>query len=315
MLHPANAVSPSAPNSRVDPQEKGAANGLYNNAPTTFDTNIVIIMAALLCVLICALSINSIVRCALRCTSRILESPEEAAVRLSSSGMKKKEVKSLPTAVYGRVQIATQTGSVCPICFYDFADGERLKILPGCKHAFHVECIDPWLMAKSSCPTCRNSLMGAIAEKRSREVQILMTQCRVISNRGLPRDSPTGPRISVSEPGVSVAGTDIAPRLIVSVNTSTPSASGSAGAGLPCPAGMLTPEETVFGGGAASAPAGVTSGGLLNADNMLPEAEVLGAVGSPCVDDKVPKASVDDKLPKAVIVGVGDTLSPSKSSL
>ncbi|KAG2569443.1 hypothetical protein PVAP13_7NG392000 [Panicum virgatum] len=32
---------------------------------------------------------------------------------------------------------------------------DLLRVLPGCRHAFHAECVDTWLMAHSTCPVCR----------------------------------------------------------------------------------------------------------------------------------------------------------------
>ena len=31
-------------------------------------------------------------------------------------------------------------------------------MLPKCNHGFHVRCVDRWLMARSTCPTCRQLL-------------------------------------------------------------------------------------------------------------------------------------------------------------
>ena len=62
----------------------GAGRGTYASE-ANFDTNMVIILAALLCALICALGLNSIVRCALRCGRRLaFESADEAAARLAA---------------------------------------------------------------------------------------------------------------------------------------------------------------------------------------------------------------------------------------
>ncbi|KAE8811194.1 E3 ubiquitin-protein ligase ATL6-like [Hordeum vulgare] len=33
-----------------------------------------------------------------------------------------------------------------------------LRLLPHCSHAFHPECIDPWLEARITCPLCRANL-------------------------------------------------------------------------------------------------------------------------------------------------------------
>lgn len=44
----------------------------------------------------------------------------------------------------------------CCICLSEFEDGEKLKVLPGCKHCFHCLCVDNWLINHSSCPLCRS---------------------------------------------------------------------------------------------------------------------------------------------------------------
>ncbi|KAH7672515.1 Zinc finger RING/FYVE/PHD-type protein [Dioscorea alata] len=139
----------------VTPSHGGAPGG---GAEAGFDTNMVIILAALLCALICALGLNSIVRCVLRCGGRTVEeSPEEAAGRLAGTGLKKRMIRRLPVSMYGAGGGIRSTE--CPICLGEFADGEKVRVLPKCNHGFHIRCIDTWLVAHSSCPTCRNSLL------------------------------------------------------------------------------------------------------------------------------------------------------------
>lgn len=46
---------------------------------------------------------------------------------------------------------------VCPICLCEYRDTEMLRMLPDCKHYFHLNCIDAWLKLNASCPVCRNS--------------------------------------------------------------------------------------------------------------------------------------------------------------
>ncbi|KAJ3676934.1 hypothetical protein LUZ60_002658 [Juncus effusus] len=43
----------------------------------------------------------------------------------------------------------------CAVCLGDFADGDLVRLLPKCGHAFHVPCIDTWLRAHVNCPLCR----------------------------------------------------------------------------------------------------------------------------------------------------------------
>ncbi|XP_002528684.2 RING-H2 finger protein ATL74 [Ricinus communis] len=135
-----------------------------------FDTNMVIILAALLCALLGALGLNSIVRCALRCSSRFsLETPEQTAARLAAKGLKKRELRQIPVAVYGTEVSIPATE--CPICLGEFLDGEKVRLLPKCNHGFHVRCIDTWLLSHSSCPNCRLSLLEHIAAANSGAAQ------------------------------------------------------------------------------------------------------------------------------------------------
>ncbi|KAI8540213.1 hypothetical protein RHMOL_Rhmol09G0244400 [Rhododendron molle] len=148
-------AGPTAP-----PADGIKTHGMFSSE-ANFDTNMVIILAALLCALIIALGLNSIVRCALRC-SRIrfsFESPNEVEARLAVTGLKKSALRQIPVAVYGSGTNIPATD--CPICLGEFLGGEKVRVLPKCHHGFHVRCIDMWLASHSSCPTCRQSLLPA----------------------------------------------------------------------------------------------------------------------------------------------------------
>ncbi|MED6189074.1 hypothetical protein PIB30_092136 [Stylosanthes scabra] len=81
-----------------------------------------------------------------------------------SNGLDAATIKNLPIVLYQAPQTASATdpnrgGSLeCCICLSAFRDEEKLKILPGCEHRFHCECVDKWLTNHSSCPLCRASL-------------------------------------------------------------------------------------------------------------------------------------------------------------
>jgi len=47
----------------------------------------------------------------------------------------------------------------CSVCLGEFHDGELVRLLPKCGHAFHVPCIDTWLRAHVNCPLCRSDVL------------------------------------------------------------------------------------------------------------------------------------------------------------
>lgn len=55
----------------------------------------------------------------------------------------------------------------CVICLERFGDGALYRILPGCGHVFHSNCIDAWLVKAAVCPICRGSVRLNAAEGTS----------------------------------------------------------------------------------------------------------------------------------------------------
>ncbi|XP_031498346.1 RING-H2 finger protein ATL66 [Nymphaea colorata] len=51
----------------------------------------------------------------------------------------------------------------CAICLSVFREDQKVKVLPGCDHSFHPDCIDKWLSEQPSCPLCRSSLATILA--------------------------------------------------------------------------------------------------------------------------------------------------------
>lgn len=46
----------------------------------------------------------------------------------------------------------------CAVCLSRFEDADILRLLPKCKHAFHLDCVDTWLVSHSTCPLCRHCI-------------------------------------------------------------------------------------------------------------------------------------------------------------
>jgi hypothetical protein len=56
-------------------------------------------------------------------------------------------------------QILATKCTMCSICLDDFESGELLVLLPRCQHAFHKECIQPWLTERQGCcPLCKTDV-------------------------------------------------------------------------------------------------------------------------------------------------------------
>ncbi|KAH7550440.1 hypothetical protein JRO89_XS13G0191400 [Xanthoceras sorbifolium] len=80
--------------------------------------------------------------------------------------MSNEDLKKLPSFKY-KVEEAergsggggTGTSSTldCVVCLENFTVGGKCRLLPNCRHSFHAQCIDSWLLKAPICPICRTS--------------------------------------------------------------------------------------------------------------------------------------------------------------
>ncbi|XP_057454701.1 LOW QUALITY PROTEIN: RING-H2 finger protein ATL67 [Lotus japonicus] len=81
---------------------------------------------------------------------------EEEGPRVS--GLDPNVINSYPRFQYA----AAERGhgeTTCSICLCEFKEAEMLRMMPECRHHFHLCCLDSWLKLNGSCPVCRNSPM------------------------------------------------------------------------------------------------------------------------------------------------------------
>ncbi|KAG2238652.1 hypothetical protein Bca4012_015682 [Brassica carinata] len=154
------------------------------------ETDMVVILSALLCALVCVAGLAAVARCA---WLRRLAGVNSSAVGESpppSKGLKKKALQSLPKSTFAAADSPSSSAgdgdssAECAICLTEFSDGEEIRILPLCGHAFHVACIDKWLASRSSCPSCRRVLVPAKCDRCGHRAST--AECRVKDERSPP---------------------------------------------------------------------------------------------------------------------------------
>ncbi|KAM0946806.1 putative transcription factor C2H2 family [Dioscorea sansibarensis] len=144
--------------------EKNSSAAMSPPELVTVDSDVVVILAALLCALICVVGLALVARCAWLRRS----SDPSAATSASNKGLKKKTLRALPKLSFDPAAAAQAKLAECPICLAEFAEGDEIRILPQCGHGFHVRCVDKWLGSHSSCPSCRQVLVLASVALPSR---------------------------------------------------------------------------------------------------------------------------------------------------
>ncbi|GAV86191.1 zf-RING_2 domain-containing protein [Cephalotus follicularis] len=136
------------------------------------ESDFVVLLATLLCALICVVGLMAAARCAWIRRSTTGASVSATATRNSSSlrasaaankGLKKHVLQTLPKLTYTTTAEAVAailtTTTDCAICLSDFVEGDEMRVLPQCGHGFHLGCVDTWLGSHSSCPSCRQLII------------------------------------------------------------------------------------------------------------------------------------------------------------
>lgn len=96
-------------------------------------------------------------------------------------------LKSLPVTVFRLEDFEEEGGLECSVCLTELRDGEKARLLPKCRHGFHVECIDVWFASNSTCPLCRNPVGADNIIKSPAEVPAQSLE--VVSELGIPAES------------------------------------------------------------------------------------------------------------------------------
>ncbi|XP_062116319.1 RING-H2 finger protein ATL46-like [Humulus lupulus] len=90
-------------------------------------------------------------------SSHVLQRQLRQLFRLHDSGLDQAIIDALPVFYYKEI-MGSKEPFDCAVCLCEFSDQDELRLLPPCGHAFHIHCIDTWLLSNSTCPLCRRTL-------------------------------------------------------------------------------------------------------------------------------------------------------------
>lgn len=126
-----------------------------------------------------------------------------------NSGIDRTIIESLPVFRFGSLD-GQKDGLECAVCLSRFDPSEVLRLLPKCKHAFHVECVDTWLDAHSTCPLCRyrvdpEDIFLALGENEySRDINTTSSEVKTEEEREVALRRVSGRHSSAGENGTGL---------------------------------------------------------------------------------------------------------------
>ncbi|KAJ6313242.1 hypothetical protein OIU76_011175 [Salix suchowensis] len=82
---------------------------------------------------------------------------------IESRGLDESVIRSIPVFKFKKEgdnvgNFGERSFTECAVCLNEFQEAEKLRRIPNCSHAFHIDCIDVWLQSNANCPLCRTSI-------------------------------------------------------------------------------------------------------------------------------------------------------------
>ncbi|KAI3444095.1 hypothetical protein Pfo_000760 [Paulownia fortunei] len=110
---------------------------------------------------------------------------------LHDAGVDQSFIDTLPVFNYKAI-IGVKDPFDCAVCLCEFEAEDKLRLLPQCSHAFHMDCIDTWLLSHSTCPLCRASLLPDFSPNSNCSPIVLVLESGSESSREIVSDREVG---------------------------------------------------------------------------------------------------------------------------
>lgn len=89
------------------------------------------------------------------------------------SGASKSQIKKLKEVKFNPDETTIdEEDARCAICLSSYENKEKIRYLP-CKHHFHSECVDKWLLKNKSCPFCKQEIDKKDEEETKDEIELI----------------------------------------------------------------------------------------------------------------------------------------------
>ncbi|KAG9456049.1 hypothetical protein H6P81_000557 [Aristolochia fimbriata] len=123
---------------------------------------------------------------------------------LHDSGVDQSFIDTLPVFLYKAI-IGLKNPFDCAVCLCEFEADDKLRLLPKCSHAFHLECIDTWLLSHSTCPLCRGSLLPDCTSSDTCPIVLVLESGSESSREVAGREAiaPTAANSGATQVGIS----------------------------------------------------------------------------------------------------------------
>lgn len=92
--------------------------------------------------------------------TRALQRQLQNLFHLHDSGLEQSLIDTLPLFKYQDL-LGLKEPFDCAVCLCEFSEQEKLRLVPICRHAFHMNCLDTWLLSNSTCPLCRANISSS----------------------------------------------------------------------------------------------------------------------------------------------------------